>query len=68
MWTTSFSEEGGGACGGRGDGEAVVGRGISGLTGEDRGILGWRDGGAGDTEAMIAVTGARMRGRALCCC
>jgi hypothetical protein len=33
------------------------------LTGEDRGILGWRDGGAGDTEAMTAVIGARMRER-----
>jgi hypothetical protein len=33
------------------------------LTVEDRGILGWRDGGAGDTEAMTAVIGARMRER-----
>jgi hypothetical protein len=33
------------------------------LTVEDRGILGWRDGGAGDTEAMTAVIGAPMRER-----
>lgn len=33
------------------------------MTVEDRGILGWRDGGAGDTEAMTAVIGARMRER-----
>jgi len=33
------------------------------LTVEDRGILGLRDGGAGDTEAMTAVIGARMRER-----
>ena len=33
------------------------------MTVEDRGILGWRDGGAGDTEAMTAVIGAPMRER-----